>query len=470
MNRYQQLAELFKQQIKSKTWRAGDRMPSVRAASQSHSVSTGTVVQAYQLLESQGWIIAKPQSGFFVTSRLDRILEPVSDQVLSAPTFNDTLFDFLKSHSQENTLKLGSAFPDPSLFPMIELNRSVASAGRKSHHNGMINTMPPGSENLRRMIAQRYIQQGMNLSHDDIVITSGALEALNLSMQAVTTPGDSVVLELPTFYAALQAVERLGLKVIPISVDAEKGVNLVELEKIFCDHSVKACWLMSNFQNPTGLCLSDRKKQKIVELAKLHQVYLIEDDVYGELYFSAQKPTCLKSFDNFQQERVLHCGSLSKSLCPGYRIGWVISRRFHQPIQKLQMMSTLSGSAPIQQGITHYLQSGSFDNHLRKLRKVLSSRMALMVKLLHQYLPDSVVFTVPKGGYFLWLKLPIGVSSTVLSQALSQCDVTIASGGLFANGGECDRYLRINASLSELPETERAIIKMSELICALETV
>ncbi|GAK86785.1 transcriptional regulator GntR family domain [Vibrio ponticus] len=205
--------------------------------------------------------------------------------------------------------------------------------------------MPPGSEELRRAIAQRYIQQGFNISHNDIVITSGALEALNLSMQVVTKPGDTVVIEMPTFYGALQCVERLGVKAIPLKLHNNQSSALAQLEQTFTQHNVTACWLMSNFHNPTGQSMSDVNKQKMVELARKHQVHLIEDDVYGELYFAQDKPSSLKSFDSAEQEQVLHCSSLSKSLCPGYRLGWVVSKRFHQPIQKLQMMSTLSGSA-----------------------------------------------------------------------------------------------------------------------------
>ena len=214
MNRYRQLAELFKTQIQQNTWRAGEKLPSVRVTSRNHSVSAGTVLQAYQLLEAQGWVAAKPQSGYFVTAELDRF-EPSSPATsVYRSSINDELYDYLKNQASPNAVKFGSAFPDPALFPLEALNRNLASSGRKMGAETLLDNLPPGCESLRRLIAQRYIQQGMVFTHDDIVVTSGALEALNLSLQAVTQPGDTVVVESPTFYGALQAIERLGLKAI----------------------------------------------------------------------------------------------------------------------------------------------------------------------------------------------------------------------------------------------------------------
>ncbi|MFQ0975644.1 PLP-dependent aminotransferase family protein [Vibrio campbellii] len=462
MNRYRQLAELFKTQIQQNTWRAGEKLPSVRVTSRSHSVSTGTVLQAYQLLEAQGWVTAKPQSGYFVTADLERLEVSTSESHPLRVSVNDELYDFLKHQASPEATKLGSAFPEPTLFPLDALNRNLASSGRKMGPDTLLDNLPPGSESLRRLIAQRYIQQGMNLTHDDIVITSGALEALNLSLQAVTQPGDIVVVESPTFYGALQAIERLGLKAIEVRVDAKKGHSLTQLESLFEQHDVKACWLMTNFHNPTGTSLSDEEKHRVVELANQHDVYLIEDDVYAELYFGEKKPMSLKSFDT--QERVLHCGSLSKSLCPGYRLGWVINKRFNEPIQKLQLMSTLSGSAPIQQGVAHYLQNDSYDNHLRKLRKTLQQRQQRFIALLEQHLPAQVDFYVPQGGYFLWLKRPKGISSKALYHALLAKQVTIAHGKLFSLDAQFENCLRLNTSLAVDEHVEQAIRKLSDLL------
>ncbi|MCY9875869.1 PLP-dependent aminotransferase family protein [Vibrio natriegens] len=462
MNRYRQLAELFKTQIQQNTWRAGEKLPSVRVTSRNHSVSAGTVLQAYQLLEAQGWVSAKPQSGYYVTAELERF--EASNEVVPAyrSSFNDELYDYLKHQGLPDAVRLGSAFPDASLFPFEALNRNLASSGRKMGPESLLDNMPPGSESLRRLIAQRYIQQGISITHEDIVITSGALEALNLSLQAVTQPGDTVVVESPAFYGALQAIERLGLKAIEVSVDSQNGHDLEQLEAIFAKHAVRACWLMVNFHNPTGALLSDEQKERIVRMAEQNDVYLIEDDVYSELYFTANKPTSLKTFDT--QGRVLHCSSLSKSLCPGYRLGWVVNHRFNEPIQKLQLISTLSGSAPIQQGIAHYLQNDSYDNHLRKLRKIMQQRQSLFIELIQRYLPQNLTYNVPEGGYFVWVKLPNETDSKSIYQALLQQQITVAYGKLFSSDTKFKNYLRLNTSMPVDGSLENAIKKIGELL------
>ncbi|EJG0315157.1 PLP-dependent aminotransferase family protein [Vibrio parahaemolyticus] len=462
MNRYRQLAELFKTQIQQNTWRAGEKLPSVRVTSRNHSVSAGTVLQAYQLLEAQGWVAAKPQSGYFVTAELDRLEPSPPATSVYRSNINDELYDYLKNQASPDAMKFGSAFPDPALFPLDALNRNLASSGRKMGPETLLDNLPPGSESLRRLIVQRYIQQGMVLTHDDIVITSGALEALNLSLQAVTQPGDTIVVESPTFYGALQAIERLGLKAIEISVDPRTGHSLQQIEAAFTDHDVRACWLMTNFHNPTGTSLNDEQKQRIVELADKHDVYLIEDDVYSELYFSNKKPSSLRTFDT--QDRVLHCGSFSKSLCPGYRLGWVVNKRFNEHLQKLQLISTLSGSAPIQQGIAHYLQNDSYDNHLRKLRKNLEQRQSTFIELIDKYFPKSIHYTQPEGGYFLWVELPESKCGKSIYQKLLEDNITVAFGKLFSVGPDYENYLRLNTSLPCNDELEEAVKKIGELL------
>ncbi|EJS2608368.1 PLP-dependent aminotransferase family protein [Vibrio alginolyticus] len=462
MNRYRQLAELFKTQIQQNTWRAGEKLPSVRVTSRNHSVSAGTVLQAYQLLEAQGWVAAKPQSGYFVTAELDRF-EPSSPATsVYRSSINDELYDYLKNQASSNAVKFGSAFPDPALFPLEALNRNLASSGRKMGAETLLDNLPPGCESLRRLIAQRYIQQGMVFTHDDVVVTSGALEALNLSLQAVTQPGDTVVVESPTFYGALQAIERLGLKAIEITVDLLTGHSVDQIEATFADNDVRACWLMTNFHNPTGTLLSDGQKQRIVELADKYDVYLIEDDVYSELYFSEKKPSSLKAFDT--QERVLHCGSFSKSLCPGYRLGWVVNKRFNEQLQKLQLISTLSGSAPIQQGIAHYLQNDSYDSHLRKLRKNLEQRQLAFIELVDKYFPQSIRYTQPEGGYFLWIELPKTKCGKAIYQKLLEANITVAFGQLFSVAPNYENYLRLNTSLPVNDELEQAVKTVGELL------
>ncbi len=460
MARYEELAMDIRTQIANNTWRSGEKIPSVRMSCRNYNVSNSTVLQAYQLLESEGWIIAKPQSGYFVAPKVDGVdyQPPVARE---KKAINDRLFDFLKSSSAEGIVPFGSAFPDPDLFPLPTLTRNLASAGRKMTGASVINNLPPGSESLRRQIAQRYLQQGISVNHQDVVITSGAMEALNLSLQTVTQSGDHVVIESPAFYGALQAVERLGLKPIEVDVCPVKGLDIEQFEIVLKNNNVKACWLMTTFQNPTGTSLSDDAKRRVVEIAEHNNTYIIEDDVYGDLYHEGHKPKPLKASD--KTDSVLLCGSYSKSLCPGYRVGWVVNARFNDAIQKLQLLSTLSSSAPVQLGVTHFLTHESYDNHLRKLRKSLLERKARFIEIIKQYFPHSIKIEDPAGGYFIWIRFNSGFDSQQLHQLAIAQGISVASGDLFCEQGRVDNAIRLNFSYELTQERENALVLLGKL-------
>jgi len=460
MARYEELAMDIRTQIANNTWRSGEKIPSVRMSCRNYNVSNSTVLQAYQLLESEGWIIAKPQSGYFVAPKVDGVdyQPPVARE---KKAINDRLFDFLKSSSAEGIVPFGSAFPDPDLFPLPTLTRNLASAGRKMTGASVINNLPPGSESLRRQIAQRYLQQGISINHQDVVITSGAMEALNLSLQTVTQSGDHVVIESPAFYGALQAVERLGLKPIEVDVCPIKGLDIEQFEIVLKNNNVKACWLMTTFQNPTGTSLSDEAKRRVVEIAEQNNTYIIEDDVYGDLYHEGHKPKPLKASD--KTDSVLLCGSYSKSLCPGYRVGWVVNARFNDAIQKLQLLSTLSSSAPVQLGVTHFLTHESYDNHLRKLRKSLLERKVRFIEIIKQYFPHSIKIEDPAGGYFIWIRFNSGFDSQQLHQLAIAQGISVASGDLFSEQGRADNAIRLNFSYELTQEKENALVLLGKL-------
>ena len=306
------------------------------------------------------------------------------------------------------------------------------------------------------------------MAPDEIVITAGALEALNLSLQACTRPGDWVVVESPTFYGALQSMQRLGLKALSVRTDPQTGIDLDSLEKALQSHDVKACWLMSNHHNPLGFTLSNEKKQRIVELLQRYQVALIEDDVYSELYQGNEPLTAMRTFDN--SGNTMLCSSFSKSLVAGLRIGWVAAGKRAVEIQKLQLMSTLATSAPIQRTLVHYLTSRNYESHLRQLRKKLHDRKAKMAQLLSSLLPDEVKVLNQSGGYFLWLDLPKHIDTMVIYQALLSDNVSIAPGKMFALTDDYNHCIRLNASFElDNPRTQALHILCERIAAQIKT-
>ncbi|WP_312936292.1 GntR family transcriptional regulator MpaR [Pseudomonas sp.] len=466
MKRYERFADDIAELIRSGVLGPGERIPSVRYASQTHGVSPSTVFQAYYLLERRGLIRARARSGYFVNSHAPRaFVEPQTLAPVSESTEVDVsglVFSILESIKDPATVPFGSAFPSPMLFPLQRLARSLASAARSMDPRVAVTDLSPGNPQLRRQIALRYMVTGLMLPMEELLITNGALEALNLCLQAVTEPGDLVAIEAPAFYACLQVLERLKLKAVEIPVHPREGMDLEVLAHTLAKHPVKAVWCMSNFQNPVGASMPEAKKQALVALLRTHQVPLIEDDVYAELYYAQQAPKPAKAFDT--EGMVMHCSSFAKSLAPGYRIGWVAAGRFAQKIERLKLMTSLCASMPAQAAIADYLQHGGYDRHLRKLRYALEGQQANMLAAIAKYFPPQTRVSQPSGGYFLWLELPERIDALKLFHMALAQGISIAPGPIFSPTRRFGNCIRLNYGSPWNDSAERAMETLGRII------
>jgi DNA-binding transcriptional MocR family regulator len=469
MKRYEALAEEIAQSIRAGVMKTGDRLPSVRQASASRSVSASTVFQAYYLLEARGLIRARERSGYYVIGgaksplpELEKSSQPIGE---STPVdVSELVFDILESTRDRDVVPFGSAFPSPLLFPFARLARSMAASVQKMDPWSTVDDLTPGNPNLRRQIALRYLADGIHVHTDEIVITNGALEALNLCLHAVARPGDSVIVESPTFYGALQALESFGLKAIQVSTNPRDGIDLTELANALERHTPRACWLMTNFQNPLGSLMPDEKKQAMLELLARHGVPLIEDDVYGELYFGSRRPLPAKAFD--KAGLVMHCSSFSKSLAPGYRVGWAIPGRFTRDVTRLKLTRTLSASAPAQAAIADYLAKGGYERHLRQLRHALCLQQAAMLQAVFRHFPRGTRATQPLGGYFLWIELPGNVDSLEIHRQALSLGISVAPGPMFSADRKFRNCLRLNYGHPWDERREAAMATLGSIIAS----
>ena len=466
MSRYQELAAATEKLIADGLLRPGDRLPSIRQACQTHRISPVTVSSAYALLESRGLIEARPKSGYFIRARLGRQLsEPAMSQPGSGSTglaVSDFIFRTLDSIKDRSVVPLGSSFPAPELFPLDRLARALAGAARQMTAPDTLADLPPGNAELRRLLALRYQNHGATVSPDEIVITAGAMEGLNLCLQAVTQPGDLIAVESPTFYATLQAAERLGLKVVEIPSHPRDGLSLEALAEVLAQHPVKACLSMLNFSNPTGSLLPDERKKALIELLRQHQVPLIEDDVYAELHFGATPPLCSKALDS--DGLLMHVSSFSKCLAPGYRIGWVAAGRHVEQIRRQKLTTSLATSAPIQAALAIYLKQGGYDKHLRQLRGKLAAQEARLIEWVARYFPAGTRVSRPQGGYFLWLELPAGCDALAVHEQALAHGISTAPGPIFSAKREYGHSLRLNFGHPEDARQEAAIERLGQLI------
>jgi DNA-binding transcriptional MocR family regulator len=469
MKRYEALAEEIAQSIRTGVMKPGDRLPSVRQASVSREVSPSTVFEAYYLLEARGLIRARERSGYYVIGGA-RALPPEPD-VTSRPAGDSTsvdvselVFGILESSKARDVVPFGSAFPSPLLYPWQRLGRAMSSTAQRMDPWSTVDDLTPGNAGLRRQIALRYLADGLHVHTDEIIITNGALEALNLCLLAVTRPGDAVIIESPTFYAALQALERNGLKAIEVPTHPRDGIDLEALAEALQRHKPKACWLMTNFQNPLGSLMSDERKRALVELLTQHDVPLIEDDVYGELYFGSKRPAPAKAFDT--KGLVMHCSSFSKCLAPGYRIGWAAPGRYAQAVARHKLTTTISASAPAQAALTEYLEKGGYDKHLRQLRHVLSVQQTAMMQAVVRHFPKGTKATRPNGGYFLWIELPEHVDALDIHRQALSLGISVAPGPMFSAKRGFTNCLRLNYGHPWDARAEAALTALGRLVAA----
>ncbi|MFK4075085.1 GntR family transcriptional regulator MpaR [Ectopseudomonas khazarica] len=469
MKRYEKFADEIAELIRTGVLGPGEKVPSVRHASRTYGVSPSTVFQAYYLLEDRGLIQARARSGYFVREHAKRPLhEPELTSHAAHTTdvdVSELVFSVLASLKDPHTVPFGSAFPSPDLFPLPRLAKSMAHALPMLSPHEIIADMTAGNADLRRQIALRYMVSGVMLPMEELVIGNGAMEALNLCLQCVTQPGDLVAIESPTFYACLQVLERLQLKAVEIPVHPREGIDLSALEQSLEQLPIKACWFMSSLQNPLGASMSEAKKQALYELLVKHQVPLIEDDVYAELYFGSHPPKPVKSFD--REGLVMHCSSFSKSLAPGYRIGWVAGGRYAEQIARLKLMTTISPSVPAQAALADYLQHGGYDRHLRKLRHALEMQQSAMLASAARHFPASTRVTRPAGGYFLWFEFPERLDSLQLLRLALAQGISLAPGPIFSASQGFRHCARLNYGHAWNARSEQAMEVLGRLVAGL---
>ena len=463
MKRYEALAADVAASIANGTLKPGDKLPSVRQASSSRHLSPATVFEAYYLLEAKGLIRSKDRSGYYVAQGV-KVLPP-EPETTSQPdgearpvVISELVLGILESAMSRDVVPLGSAFPSPALFPFDRLGRTTATAAQQIDPWSTVDDLAPGSNALRQQIALRYLVDGVQLGPDQIVVTNGAMEALNLCLAAVCKPGDTVLIESPCFYVCLQALERLGLHAVEVPTDPREGIDLEALENAIVRHRPSAVWVMTNFQNPLGSSMDEAKKKALVELVTKHRVPLVEDDVYGELYYDNRRPVPTKAFDT--EGWVMHCSSFSKTLAPGYRIGWASPGRFLRDVTYQKLTTSLTTSLPAQLGIARYLERGSHERHLRELRLALRKNRDQYIEMVSQYFPTGTKVSRPAGGYFLWVEMPNSVDALALHRKAMEAGISIAPGPMFSASHGFSSCIRINCGHPPTTRVESALQKV----------
>jgi DNA-binding transcriptional MocR family regulator len=463
--RYQELAERLSDLIRHGTYPAGERIPSVRQMSQQQRLSISTVLQSYSLLESRGLIEVRPQSGYYVSSRIgQRLPEPETSSPHADPShvsLHELVMMLMRDSANPDLVQLGAALPHLNVLLLQKINRIMTNIIRQKGIDAHEYQFPPGLEALRVQIAQRAVNAGCSLSPNDVLITAGGIEAIDLCLHAVCRPGDIVAIESPSYFGTLQILEVHGLRALEIPTHPREGLSLDALKFAIEHNPIRAVMVIANFNNPLGSQIPDEKKKELVELLARHEIPLIENDVMGEIYFGEKRPMVCKAFDTKGLVMLLSC--YSKDISPGLRIGWVASGRYRSEVEWLKF--TLSPSSPTlsQMAVAEFLESGGYDQHLRRIRREYARNVGLMSDAVMRYFPEGTRLTRPSGGFVLWVQLPENVDSLKLYEVALRGGITLAPGHVFSATYQFSNFIRLNAATFNY-STERAIERLGDMI------
>lgn len=443
--KYLKLAKAFERQLRNGVLRVGDRLPSVRQLRDEHRISVATAVGCYLWLERQGYIRARPKSGFYV-SRAPladgpapavalRVRPPVAVRMsgVAAVAPQPTL--------DSETLELGPAIVSPSLLPMNRLNRSIRIALSAFSDNAVRYEDSRGNLRLRRQIARLVFRQGATCVPDDVIVTSGATEALNLSIRGVAKAGDVVAVESPGCYEILQVLESLQMRALEVPHVPKQGIDLDLLSSALSKHPIKAIVLNATCHNPLGDCVTDARKAEIVTFAADHDIAIVEGDTFGDMVFSGERPRPLKAFD--KAGIVLQCASLAHYVAPGFNLGWSNAGRWRAEVERLKGFTNLATARLPQLAMAEFLESGAFDKHLKQLRVALWRSVEASRHEILRVFPEGTRVSQPEGGFVLWIQLPPGHDGVQVQRKAAAAGINILPGAVFSPNKQYKNCIRI---------------------------
>lgn len=463
--KYEQLANSLKSQIEDEKWRANEKIPSIRDLAKHYQVSKISVQKALHTLEAREIIFVKAKSGYYVSppkvlSQVAREIKKISKpKLVNVP---EVFYEIMQRCAAFDIAPRNISSAKTSNHLLL-LNRHISRALRKnSQHNALYYSEPSGDINLRHQISQHYRKRNLNISEQEICITSGCQNSLFLALMASCQPGDIVAIESPAFYGVLQLLQQLKLKVVELPSSYTTGLTAEALKAATIKWNIKACVLSANFSTPTGALIPSEEKRDLVRLAAEKNIIIIEDDIYGDLGFHSRVEP-LKSYDT--HGNVILCSSFSKSLSRDLRIGWIVANKHYKNIVHLKLIQQLSTSQTSQDGLTSFLAEGHFERHLNLYRKTLLKQRNQLIQAITNNWSIPIKFTVPEGGLAIWIELPKEIDSFLLYNMAIAEGIILTPGRLFSSADNYPNYLRLSFAHPTIEHRLQALIRLGQL-CA----
>ena len=460
---YQELVSKLAALIRAGTFPAGSRFPSVRHTSREHRVSVSTVTEAYRRLEDEGLIEARPRSGYFVAPpKIGADRFPTTAGRASKPIrlSRASIFEELMDRAGDpGFVPFATAAPGDGIVPHAKLAMITREVLRKHGAAAYRYTPPQGRRELRAALSRRLFDVGLNVAPDEIVTTQGGTEGLLLALRATAKAGDLVAVESPSYFGTLHLVRDLGLRVIEIPVDPRTGMVVATLAGVLKKHRIAACVVQPHFQNPIGALMPDSNKRELAALAEERDFTLIEDDVYGDLSHDGHRPQSIAA----HSPRVIHCGSVSKTIAPGLRVGWLVPGRHLAEIRRLKGIQAPWNGTLSELVIAGFLDAGGYDRHLRRIRGLYAEQCAKMRAAVLDHFPDSTRVNQPVGGFVLWVEMPAGFDSRAFTTAALEKGIGISPGPIFSASGGLNHCFRLSCGFAFESRTLDAIATLGKL-------
>lgn len=461
---YINLARNIEQKIRNDVFKIGDKLPSIRTVCDEYGVSMNTAMHAYLELEGRSLIKSQPKSGFYVTHNTGkRLAFPETSKPLyrdDQEQADDLIGRVYGQLGDQNILRLSLGVPDEELLPIAKLNKGLVYAMRSLPASGTAYEEIQGNKKLCRDIARCAYTWGASLTQEDIVTTAGAMNAISYCMMALTKPGDKIAVESPVYFGILQLAKSLGLHVLELPTNAGTGIELDALKKVMPE--IKLLLLVSNFNNPLGSCMPVEHKKEVVKLIEQYNIPLIEDDLYGDVYFGESRPKPCKAYD--ESGLVLWCGSVSKTLAPGYRVGWVAPGKYKDKIIRMKLLHTVSTTTLTQEVIANFLESGHYEKYLRSLRRTLHTNSLQFNRAISDYFPEETKASQPHGGFVMWVELAKNIDAAKLYNNAMKRGISIAPGRMFTLQNQFNNCMRLSYGMKWSKELEQKLKLLGELV------
>jgi DNA-binding transcriptional MocR family regulator len=470
--KYDQVSRYINELIEKGDLKPGDKVPSLRKLSKQLGVSIATITQSYVNLEDQGVLSAKPQSGFYVNDLASQINDIAKSAAAPCQArrvrFGELFEEVFRNANNPRIAPFGTSNPSMDFMPVKSLTRATRSIISRYPQKSMDYLFPPGDRKLREQIAQLYAQTHTRVSASDIIITSGATEALSISLRTVAKRGDIIAVESPTYFAVLRMIEQMGMLAVEIDTDPVTGLNLEALEEAFDTMDIKAVLASPNTSNPLGSQMPEEKKRELVNLMAERDIPLIEDDVYGSVYFGDKAPRPAKSYD--LNNLVLSCSSFSKTLAPGHRVGWVIAGRYRKKFLQYKQAWSSATSSINQLALAEFLSSGQYERHLVRLRIAMREQVEKGRYMIARNFPEGTRISHPHGGNVLWVAMPEGCDCIDIFNKALEHNIAITPGILFSATRQFRNYLRINCGSPWNEANVNALKTLGQIVCNCQNV